>query len=101
MGRTLYDKLWDEHVVHTEEDGTTVLYIDRHLTHEVTKGADRRCCEYSRARNLHAVHDDTEREGAQAAYEEGGRSSHHQPRGGECKWIRKHTSAECCVDERE
>ena len=36
MGRTLYDKLWDEHVVHTEEDGTTVLYIDRHLTHEVT-----------------------------------------------------------------
>ena len=36
MGRTLYDKLWDEHVVHTEEDGTTVLYIDRHLLHEVT-----------------------------------------------------------------
>lgn len=35
-GRTLYDKLWDEHVVHTEEDGTTVLYIDRHLLHEVT-----------------------------------------------------------------
>jgi 3-isopropylmalate/(R)-2-methylmalate dehydratase large subunit len=35
-GRTLYDKLWDEHVVHTEEDGTSVLYIDRHLVHEVT-----------------------------------------------------------------
>ncbi|MGY0195581.1 3-isopropylmalate dehydratase large subunit [Leptothrix sp. BB-4] len=35
-GRTLYDKLWDEHVVHTEEDGTAVLYIDRHLVHEVT-----------------------------------------------------------------
>jgi 3-isopropylmalate/(R)-2-methylmalate dehydratase large subunit len=34
--RTLYDKLWDDHVVHTEEDGTTVLYIDRHLVHEVT-----------------------------------------------------------------
>ena len=34
--RTLYDKLWDEHVVHTEEDGTVVLYIDRHLLHEVT-----------------------------------------------------------------
>ena len=34
--RTLYDKLWDEHVVHTEEDGTTVLYVDRHLVHEVT-----------------------------------------------------------------
>jgi len=35
-GRTLYDKLWDEHVVHTEEDGTALLYIDRHLVHEVT-----------------------------------------------------------------
>ncbi|MBV8468797.1 MAG: 3-isopropylmalate dehydratase large subunit [Burkholderiaceae bacterium] len=34
--RTLYDKLWDEHVVHTEEDGTSILYIDRHLVHEVT-----------------------------------------------------------------
>jgi 3-isopropylmalate/(R)-2-methylmalate dehydratase large subunit len=36
MGRTLYDKLWDDHVVHTEEDGTALLYIDRHLVHEVT-----------------------------------------------------------------
>ncbi|HRK36966.1 MAG TPA: 3-isopropylmalate dehydratase large subunit [Burkholderiaceae bacterium] len=36
MGRTLYDKIWDEHVVRTEEDGTAVLYIDRHLVHEVT-----------------------------------------------------------------
>ncbi|HEY6132910.1 MAG TPA: 3-isopropylmalate dehydratase large subunit [Rubrivivax sp.] len=34
--RTLYDKLWDDHVVHTEDDGTSVLYIDRHLVHEVT-----------------------------------------------------------------
>jgi len=34
--RTLYDKLWDDHVVHLEDDGTTVLYIDRHLVHEVT-----------------------------------------------------------------
>ena len=36
MSRTLYDKIWDEHVVHTEDDGTAVLYIDRHLVHEVT-----------------------------------------------------------------
>ncbi len=36
MARTLYDKIWDEHVVHTEEDGTSILYIDRHLVHEVT-----------------------------------------------------------------
>ena len=34
--RTLYDKLWDEHVVRTEDDGTAILYIDRHLVHEVT-----------------------------------------------------------------
>src|SRR5579872_834494 len=36
MAQTLYDKLWNTHVVHTEEDGTTILYIDRHLLHEVT-----------------------------------------------------------------
>jgi len=36
LGKTLYDKLWDSHVVHTEEDGTALLYIDRHLVHEVT-----------------------------------------------------------------
>ena len=36
MARTLYDKIWDEHVIHTEDDGTSVLYIDRHLVHEVT-----------------------------------------------------------------
>ncbi len=34
--RTLYDKLWDAHVIHEETDGTTLLYIDRHLIHEVT-----------------------------------------------------------------
>jgi 3-isopropylmalate/(R)-2-methylmalate dehydratase large subunit len=34
--RTLYDKLWDDHVVRTESDGTAILYIDRHLVHEVT-----------------------------------------------------------------
>jgi len=34
--RTLYDKLWDSHLVHTESDGTALIYIDRHLVHEVT-----------------------------------------------------------------
>ena len=34
--RTLYDKIWDDHVVHTDKDGTSILYIDRHLVHEVT-----------------------------------------------------------------
>lgn len=37
MGKqTLYDKLWEQHVVHTEDDGTSLIYIDRHLVHEVT-----------------------------------------------------------------
>ncbi len=35
-GLTLFQKLWDTHVVHVETDGTTLLYIDRHLVHEVT-----------------------------------------------------------------
>ena len=34
--KTLYDKLWDMHVVRSEADGTALLYIDRHLVHEVT-----------------------------------------------------------------
>ncbi|MCX7153568.1 MAG: 3-isopropylmalate dehydratase large subunit [Proteobacteria bacterium] len=34
--QTLYDKLWNSHVVHTDEGGTALLYIDRHLVHEVT-----------------------------------------------------------------
>jgi 3-isopropylmalate/(R)-2-methylmalate dehydratase large subunit len=34
--QTLYDKLWASHAVHTEDDGTTLVYIDRHLVHEVT-----------------------------------------------------------------
>ncbi|MFV2093602.1 MAG: aconitase family protein, partial [Hyphomicrobiales bacterium] len=33
---TLYDKIWDDHLVHEAEDGTALLYIDRHLVHEVT-----------------------------------------------------------------
>jgi len=36
MPKTLYDKIWDEHVVHAFDDGTFMLYIDRHLVHEVT-----------------------------------------------------------------
>ncbi len=34
--RTLFDKIWDHHVVHRQEDGASILYIDRHLVHEVT-----------------------------------------------------------------
>ena len=36
MLQTLYDKLWQSHVVHQEDDGTALIYIDRHLVHEVT-----------------------------------------------------------------
>jgi 3-isopropylmalate/(R)-2-methylmalate dehydratase large subunit len=34
--RTLYDKIWESHLVHEDKDGTALLYIDRHLVHEVT-----------------------------------------------------------------
>jgi 3-isopropylmalate/(R)-2-methylmalate dehydratase large subunit len=36
MPNTLYDKIWNEHIVHQQNDGTTLLYVDRHLIHEVT-----------------------------------------------------------------
>ncbi|SDV47678.1 3-isopropylmalate dehydratase large subunit [Chitinasiproducens palmae] len=36
MAQTLYDKLWESHVIRSEDDGTATLYIDRHLLHEVT-----------------------------------------------------------------
>jgi len=36
MPQTLYDKIWNEHMVHQQDDGTTLLYVDRHLVHEVT-----------------------------------------------------------------
>ena len=36
MPQTLYDKIWNEHLVHQQDDGTSLLYIDRHLIHEVT-----------------------------------------------------------------
>ena len=36
MPQSLYDKIWNEHMVHQQDDGTTLLYVDRHLIHEVT-----------------------------------------------------------------
>tara|TARA_B100001146_G_C16167075_1_gene428361 strand:- start:33 stop:1436 length:1404 start_codon:yes stop_codon:yes gene_type:complete len=36
MSKTIYDKIWDEHLVHKQEDGTSLLFVDRHLIHEVT-----------------------------------------------------------------
>ena len=36
MPKTLYDKIWDTHLVHEQEDGTSLLFVDRHLIHEVT-----------------------------------------------------------------
>jgi len=36
MSKTLYDKIWDDHLVHQDSDGTALLYVDRHLVHEVT-----------------------------------------------------------------
>ena len=34
--KTLFDKIWEDHIVHTSNDGTSTIYIDRHLVHEVT-----------------------------------------------------------------
>ena len=36
MSKTLYDKIWNEHLVHEQDDGTSLLFVDRHLIHEVT-----------------------------------------------------------------
>ena len=36
MSKTLYDKIWENHLVHQQNDGTTLIYVDRHLVHEVT-----------------------------------------------------------------
>jgi len=36
MSKTIYDKIWKEHLVHKQEDGTSLLFVDRHLIHEVT-----------------------------------------------------------------
>ena len=36
MPKTLYDKIWNEHLVHQQDDGTALLFVDRHLVHEVT-----------------------------------------------------------------
>ena len=34
--KTLYDKIWESHLVHSADDGTCLMYVDRHLIHEVT-----------------------------------------------------------------
>ena len=36
MPKTIYDKIWDDHLVHQQDDGTSLLFVDRHLIHEVT-----------------------------------------------------------------
>ena len=36
ISRTLYDKIWDFHLINEQKDGTSLIYIDRHLVHEVT-----------------------------------------------------------------
>ena len=36
MAKTLYDKIWENHLVHQQDDGTSLIYVDRHLVHEVT-----------------------------------------------------------------
>ncbi len=62
MGKTLFDKVWDSHVVEEIHDGPSVLYIDRHLIHEVTSpvafaGLDRRGIKVARPQNTVATPD--------------------------------------------
>ncbi len=62
MGKTLFDKVWDAHVVENIEDGPQVLYIDKHLIHEVTSpvaflGLDRRGIKVFRPENTVATPD--------------------------------------------
>lgn len=62
MGKTLFDKIWDQHVVTELEDGLCVLYIDRHLIHEVTspqafKGLEQRGLELFRPQQMVATAD--------------------------------------------
>jgi 3-isopropylmalate/(R)-2-methylmalate dehydratase large subunit len=62
MGKTLFDKIWDQHVVTELEDGLCVLYIDRHLIHEVTspqafKGLEERGLELFRPQQILATAD--------------------------------------------
>ena len=62
MGKTLFDKVWDRHVVEEINDGPSVLYIDRHLIHEVTSpvafaGLDRRGIKVARPQNTVATPD--------------------------------------------
>ena len=53
--RTLYDKIWDEHIVDRQPDGTCLLYIDRHLVHEVTSPQAFEALRLS-GRRVHAPH---------------------------------------------
>ena len=62
MGKTLFDKIWDSHVVTTIEEGPSILYIDKHLIHEVTSpqafaGIENRGLEVFRPQNTIATPD--------------------------------------------
>jgi hypothetical protein len=49
--RTLYEKIWDAHVVERRDDGTCLIYIDRHLVHEVTSRRRSKACAWPAARS--------------------------------------------------
>ena len=62
MGKTLFDKVWDAHVIESINDGPQVLYIDKHLIHEVTSpvaflGMDNRGLKVLRPENTVATPD--------------------------------------------
>ena len=62
MGKTIFDKIWDKHVVKIIEDGPSVLYIDKHLIHEVTSpqafsGIEKRGAQLFRPKQIVATAD--------------------------------------------
>ena len=62
MGKTIFDKIWDKHVVKVIEDGPSVLYIDKHLIHEVTSpqafsGIEKRGAQLFRPKQIVATAD--------------------------------------------
>jgi len=53
MGKTLFEKIWTKHLVRELPDGAFLLYIDRHLVHEVTSPRPSRACDWREEKSAH------------------------------------------------
>ena len=43
MSKTMYERIWEQHVIHEDKSGMSVIYVDRHLIHEVTSPKISKC----------------------------------------------------------